>query len=51
MLLSIEEKSMQLEVEEVVEAIADLPTPVEEEAVEDVRLQNDRQKAIANGQR
>ena len=42
MLLRIEEQAMKLEVEEVVEAVADLRAPVEEEAVEDVRLQNDR---------
>lgn len=42
MLLRVEEQAMQLEVEEVVEAIANLLAPVEEEAVEDVGLQNDR---------
>ena len=42
MLLCVEEQAMQLEVEEIVEAIADLFAPVEEEAVEDVGLQNGR---------
>ena len=46
-LLGIDEQAMKLEVEEVVEAIADFLAPIEEEAVKDFRLQDDREQTVS----
>ena len=43
MLLGIDKQTMKLEVEEVVEAVADIFAPIKEEAIEDIWLHYSRQ--------
>ena len=46
-LLGINEEPMQLEVEEVVEAVAHFRAPIEEEAIKDVGFEDDREQEVS----